>query len=229
MTPNRLHPLAQDYLQRLRRAGRGLPPERRHELVNEIAAHLAEAIAPGASEQEARDAVQRLGSPREIVEAERPDRPGSANPPGRREWATVILLPLGGFVLGVGWLAGVALLWSSRLWTTREKLIGTLIVPGGIATALLVVVLTATKHRCTSLTSTNPLVNPAVHCTPSTGSSGVTTAWQIALIVLCTLGPILSAVYLTRRARERSGFIGPELGSGRAVPGAAERGRLHPL
>jgi hypothetical protein len=57
----------------------------------------------------------------------------------------VILLPLGGFAFGVGWLVGLVLWWSSRLWTTREKLIGTLIVTGGIATALLVAVLTGTK------------------------------------------------------------------------------------
>ncbi|HEY5195981.1 MAG TPA: hypothetical protein VIJ51_03025 [Solirubrobacteraceae bacterium] len=43
----------------------------------------------------------------------------------------------------MGWLVGLVLLWSSRLWTTREKLFGTLIVPGGIATALL----TGTKRR----------------------------------------------------------------------------------
>jgi hypothetical protein len=42
----------------------------------------------------------------------------------------------------------LVLLWSSRLWTTRDKLIGTLIVPGGIATTLVVVVLTGTTRRC---------------------------------------------------------------------------------
>ncbi len=31
---------------------------------------------------------------------------------------------------------GLVLLWSSPLWTTREKRIGTLIVPGGLATVL---------------------------------------------------------------------------------------------
>jgi hypothetical protein len=35
----------------------------------------------------------------------------------------------------VGWLAGLVLLWSSRAWTTRDKWIGTLVIPGGLATA----------------------------------------------------------------------------------------------
>lgn len=31
-----------------------------------------------------------------------------------REYAAVILLPLGGFAFGIGWLMGVFLLWTSR-------------------------------------------------------------------------------------------------------------------
>jgi hypothetical protein len=39
----------------------------------------------------------------------------------------------------VGWLVGVVLLWSSTVWTLRDKLIGTLVIPGGLATALIVI------------------------------------------------------------------------------------------
>jgi Transcriptional regulator PadR-like family len=126
-----------------------------------------------------------------------------------REWAAVILLPLGGFAFGVGWLVGLVLLWSSRLWTTRDKLIGTLIVPGGIATALIVLGLTGTTRRCRRFAtpvnpSTGALVEPAtMHCTPSAGPSAATTALQIALVVFFVLGPVASAVYLARRARGR--------------------------
>jgi len=217
MSPNNLHPLAQDYLRRLRRAGRRLPPERLSELMAEIEGHLAEATPPGAADREALEVLERLGSPGDIVGAE---RPSALEPAGRRswrEWSAVILLPLGGFAFGVGWLVGLVLLWGSRLWTTREKLIGTLIVPGGIATALLVAVLTGTKRRCRTLAtvdhSTGALVGRAtMHCTPSAGPSAATTAWQIALVVLCVLGPIVSAVYLARRARDRSVFVVPMLG-----------------
>jgi hypothetical protein len=33
----------------------------------------------------------------------------------------------------VGWVIGVVLLWLSPTWTAREKLIGTFVVPGGLA------------------------------------------------------------------------------------------------
>jgi HAAS len=227
MTPGTLHPLAEDYLRRLRRDGRRLPPERLSELMAEIEGHLGEAIPPGAADREALEVLGRLGSPGDIVEAERPPAHGPAGRRSWREWAAVILLPLGGFAFGVGWLVGLVLLWSSRLWTTREKLIGTLIVPGGIATALLVVVLTGTKRRCSGFATVNPSTGAQVgrstmHCTPSAGPSAATTAWQIALVVLCVLGPVVSAVYLARRARDRSVFMGPMLGSVSSVSGAGK-------
>ncbi|MFZ0089232.1 MAG: hypothetical protein WAL63_06990 [Solirubrobacteraceae bacterium] len=224
MTPDTLHPLAEDYLRRLRRAGRRLPPERLRDLVAELEGHLSEAISPGASDHEAHAVLERLGAPGDIVDAERPPGHGAVDRRSWREWAAVILLPLGGFAFGVGWLVGLILLWSSRLWTTREKLIGTLIVPGGIATTLLVVVLTGTKRRCRGFATVNPptaLVG-RVHCTPGAGPSAATTALQIALVVFCVLGPVVSAVYLARRARDRSVFTGPVLGSARSVPGAAK-------
>ena len=123
----------------------------------------------------------------------------------------MILLPLGGFAFGVGWLVGLVLLWSSRLWTTRDKLIGTLIVPGGIATALLVVLLTATTRHCKGFTTVNPSTGAvgraSIHCTPSGGPSAATTALQIALLVFVVLGPVVSAVYLARRARAKRPWV----------------------
>ena len=128
MTPDNLHPLAQDYLRQLRRAGRQLPPERLRELVAEIEGHLSEAVPRGASDHEALEVLERLGSPGDIGDAERPLGHGPAHRRTWREWAAVILLPLGG----------------------------------------------------------------------------------------------VSAVYLARRARNRSVFMGPMLGSGRSAPGAAK-------
>lgn len=48
------------------------------------------------------------------------------------EWAALILLPIGGFLAGIGWLVGVALLWMSPAWTRSEKLMGTLVPVGGL-------------------------------------------------------------------------------------------------
>jgi hypothetical protein len=49
-----------------------------------------------------------------------------------KEWAAIILLLLRGFIVGLGWVAGLVLLWSSRAWSTRDKWVGTLVVPGGL-------------------------------------------------------------------------------------------------
>jgi hypothetical protein len=131
MSTRTLHPLAADYVDRLRRAGRGLPRGRLKELVAEIEEHLSEAIGPEASDAEALTVLDRLGEPEEIVDAEEPGRDvPHRDVRGTKEWAAIILLLFGGFIFGIGWLAGLILLWSSRAWSTVDKWIGTLIVPG---------------------------------------------------------------------------------------------------
>lgn len=213
MTETRLHPLAEDYLARLRRAGRHLESERLRELVSEIEEHLAETAPAGASEHDVLNALERLGPPGDIVEAEQPAPEMPADRRGLREWAAVILLPLGGFVFGIGWLVGLILLWSSRLWTTRDKLIGTLIVPGGLAIApfvLLVLGSSTTSGSCSGYgTPVNPVTGQAIghgslHCTGSGGPSTATNVFHIALAVILILGPIASAIYLAHRARRSS-------------------------
>jgi uncharacterized membrane protein len=138
MTSQTLHPLAADYLDRLRRAGRGLPPERLRELLAEIEAHLSEAIDPGGSDAQALTVLDRLGEPEAIIVAEAQRSGELPARRGVREWAAIVLLLLGGFIFGVGWLVGLILLWSSRAWTRRKKWIGTLVIPGGLATSVVI-------------------------------------------------------------------------------------------
>ncbi len=134
MNVSTLHPLARDYLKRLKKAAAILPRARRTELVGEIEAHLSEAIPAGASEAEALNVLERLGEPAEIVaEAWTGQAPAST---GLNERVAVPLLLVGGFLFGVGWVVGVVLLWNSRVWTLRDKLIGTLVIPGGLATTV---------------------------------------------------------------------------------------------
>jgi hypothetical protein len=197
MTTDTLHPLAAEYLERLRRAGRVLPTPRRRELLAEIEGHLSEAIDPNASDAEALTVIDKLGAPEEIIAAEMPLRDELPKSRGSREWAAIILLLFGGFIFVVGWFAGVVLLWSSRAWTTRDKWIGTLIIPGGLATTLIVALVAGgepTKRMCSGF------AGGAVRCTNVGGSS---TSWTILgaiIVALCVLAPIASAIYLARRA-----------------------------
>jgi hypothetical protein len=50
------------------------------------------------------------------------------------EWSTIVLLMLGAFFVGIGWVVGVYALWRSKVWTVPEKLVGTLLWPGGLVT-----------------------------------------------------------------------------------------------
>ncbi len=61
---------------------------------------------------------------------------GAARRPGGLEIAAMILLPAGGFLLLVGWLAGCVLLWVSPRWRRADKLLGTLVWPLGLVPAL---------------------------------------------------------------------------------------------
>lgn len=194
MTASTLHPLATDWLDRLRTEAERLPASERADLVSEIEAHLAESIPPGASETEVREALDRLGDPEEIV-AE------AAGPPeevherrGTHEWAAIILLLAGGFLLGVGWIVGAVLLWTSKAWTVRDKLIGTLLVPGGLALAnvFLLAGLEVSSQVCTQV-GNQPQVCHG-------GQSGSESAlWVVGLIAAIVL-PIFTAIYLARRA-----------------------------
>ncbi len=197
MTTDTLHPLAAEYLQRLRRAGRGLPGGRLRELLAEIEGHLSEAIDPSASDAQALTVLDKLGGPEAIIEAETPDPDELPARGGIKEWAAIILLLIGGFILGVGWVAGLVLLWNSRAWTTREKWIGTLVIPGGLATSVLIGLFltgTPTKTLCKGI------AGGLGHCTNSAGQSIASPILGVAVFAFLVLTPIATSIYLARRA-----------------------------
>jgi uncharacterized membrane protein len=183
MNDSSLHPLARDYLKRLEKAAASLPRARRKELIGEIESHLNEALPTDAGEADALNVLERLGEPAEIVA-----EAGTGQAPvarlGLNERVAILLLLVGGFLLGVGWFVGVVLLWSSRIWTLRDKLIGTLVLPGGLATSGLVVTFAAA----------------------STGSGSDSPGGGVNYLALVLFGgllivlPVLTAIYLGRRA-----------------------------
>lgn len=193
MSTTMLHPAADAYLRQVRREGRDLPRDRLAELLSDLEEHLAAAIPADASTGSALEVLDRLGDPREIVAAERPDSVVQRR--GTQEWAAIFLLLFGAIAVGIGWLVGVVLLWRSRAWTSRDKLIGTFFLPGGVwASAVLVLFAAGNLHadKCTSRGA------GLVRCTHAV-SSAPPTIVSIALILLA-LTPIASAVLLVRRA-----------------------------
>ncbi len=76
------HPLVLDYMCELDAAMRGLPPEQVRELKDQLAAHLADELAPDAGDPQVVAALSRLGSPADLaaeagaVRARVPSAPG---------------------------------------------------------------------------------------------------------------------------------------------------------
>ena len=192
--------LVHDYLRRLQEAAAVLPADRRFDLLADVREHIAVTLeqSPSSDEAHTRHVLDRLGSPEELVEAALGDQPTALvasrplNPPPV-DIATVLLLLLGGFLLGLGWVIGVVLLWASTTWTTRDKVIGTLVVPGGLA---LPVLLTMTGSR----TCTHRQIDGQVIREQCSG-------WlpPLVLILALLIASILAAAYLLRRARRRTG------------------------
>jgi len=138
-----------------------------------------------------------MGDPEEIAA-----EAGARAVSGPRRWSdawTPWLLLLGGFLFVLGWLVGVYLLWSSGSWRLRDKLLGTLVVPGGLALPVLLLSLPTGGGTCSS--SGGPGVPTVTHCT----TSGLVLApWAgIALVVVLLAAPVVAAVHL-EHARRRT-------------------------
>lgn len=122
------HPVMVSYLEALRRRAASLPPERREELLLEIRSHLAETVPGDASEAQVRQALDRLGSPEEIVAAECDDEQAPVTRPVEPlRWPDVtglVLLLFGGAALPpLGYLAGGLLVGRSRRWSSEARVL----------------------------------------------------------------------------------------------------------
>jgi hypothetical protein len=143
--------LVRDYLGRLEAAAWPLPADRRRELLVDVREHIESALTQAGRRDEvtARNVLERLGAPEEIVaaETEAGGAPGVPAPVvaerhprwGFLEVAALLFLTLGAIFLPVvGPIIGLVLVWASQEWTTRQKWIATIIV---VALTLLPVLL----------------------------------------------------------------------------------------
>lgn len=195
--------LVRDYVDALRREARDLPARRRDELAGEIEQHLADALQADAGEAAVRTELERLGDPADIVAEERGRSPANRTRAGALEYLAILLLLIGGVVVPVfGWLIGAVLLWLSRIWSVRDKLVGTLLLPGGLFGAVAIFFVSGSTETCVSAVvpvGAEPAEPPVVTCTGG-ASTAERTAW-IAVFVVLVLVPILTSVYLGRALR----------------------------
>jgi hypothetical protein len=184
------------YLQDLEAELRDLPPNHRQELLDEVGEHIAAARAALDPETEAavRTMLERLGDPADIA-AEARERFGVQRPPARpaTPWLEVIALVL--LVIPfAGWVIGVVLVWLSRLWTTRDKLIGTL---GGLSWVLAGLGTLSISARGSTAVGSAP-VGPTE-----------TSLLAVVLFVAPFLLPVAAAIYLGFRLRGRDAAARP--------------------
>lgn len=131
------------YIGRVDAAARGLPPDRRIELLDQLREHLeAVSLAPDATESSVLAAIDRLGDPAEIVASEdvAPTAAAGLVAPSRSVWGpleimAVLLLIAGALLFLVGQLGGLLCMWFSAQWTRNEKVGVTIFVLGLFALA----------------------------------------------------------------------------------------------
>jgi hypothetical protein len=188
------------YLRDLERELADLPRARRTELLEEIGEHIDEAVAEElpSNEAEVRTLLDRIGEPADIAEEAR-ERFGVRRRGNTLEVFAILMLTIGGLLLPIlGWFIGVALLWSSPAWTQRDKLLGTLIVPGGLAPFFFAWLIPVETRSCSSIGYPDGTVRE-YGCTPGTGDLEL---WLIRIgVLILFLAPLAMAFYLARRMR----------------------------
>ena len=201
MTPQQVDDV-RTYLAALERACADLGPGRCDELVAEVRAHIDSVLADSGDVTDAQlhELLDSLGSPADIAAAARIDdsaSPAAHSAPapgfGFRDIATIVLLLIGGFLAGIGWVVGVVLLWASPSWRTRDKLIGTFVLPGGLLGSLMLAGLG-------SFAATQSCSVSAVGHTQCTGFA-LPTYVGVPLLIAVVVGPVVSAIWLIRTHR----------------------------
>jgi len=180
------------YLNDLQAELRGVPANRRRELLEEVGEHIAQARAALDADTEAaiRTMLERLGDPAEIA-ADARERFGGQTAKPFTPWLEVIALVL--LVIPfLGWVVGVVLVWLSRLWTTRDKLIGTLGGMSWVVAGLGTIMMSAGGSRPVGSAPLEPAGPGAVEI--------------IAFVVPFVL-PIAAAIYLGIRLRARASIL----------------------
>ena len=183
--------LVDNYLRDLEAELRDLPAPRQREILDEVGEHIAAARAAQDTQSEAaiRTMLERLGDPADIA-AEARERFGVQAEPTKpaTPWLEVITL-VALVVPFLGWLVGAVLVWLSRRWTTRDKLIGTL---GGLSWLVAGLGTLSMSARGSTAVGSGPL------------GPTETSLLEVVVFVVPFLLPIAAAIYLGFRLRSRT-------------------------
>ena len=194
--------LVRRYLAQLDTALQGVDASRRDEIVTEVHEHIEEGRT-GLDPDDAasvRTLLSRVGDPAAIA-AE-----AGAPPPDSRRWDAWApwLIIFGPIASGLGWIAGVLILWTSPTWSQRDKLIATFVPPAGLVALFfgLVGLLNAVAGKAAC-------PGPALHASASCTTKGVTLPLGVAIVLVVAglAAHLLPPIHLMRKRRpQRSAF-----------------------
>jgi hypothetical protein len=183
--------LVQRYLAQLDAALQGVDASRREEILAEVHGHIDEGRT-GLDPDDAasvRTLLDRVGDPAAIA-AE-----AGAPSPGSRRWDVWApwLIIFGPVASGLGWIAGVLILWTSPTWSRRDKLIATLVPPVGLVALFFGLV--------TTLRAAAGCSGPAATCT----TKGLTLPLGVAILLLVVglAAHLLPPIHLMRTRRRQ--------------------------
>ena len=186
----------QKYLSALEARLSHLPADQSKEILFGVREHISEDLSRG--NRPVSEVLASLGNPDDVLaDMAGPDSSrssGEGRAPTAPRWRstspwvalTVVLLAFGGFLAGIGWFAGVTCLWMGTRWKTWEKIIGTILLPGGFVGALWIVAMpvSSTVTRVPDVHASTSPANPVLDMMPL--------AAAIAFISV----PLLVGVYL---------------------------------
>ena len=189
-----------NYLIRVRKAAWRLPRGRRDWVVTQVGDRLADALETNdGGTRDVRAVVARFGEPKDVVLAVDGHVPGTEA--RWMEYIALLLVLVGGVLWKPAWLAGVTLLWVSPRWRWPDKLLATLVWPGGLSAANLI----SARYSVTSLfVSGGPgYFRPRVSTVHFLISStvGHPALRHLLVLLLAAVPPVLVAIRLLRRAR----------------------------
>jgi hypothetical protein len=191
--------LVRRYLAQLDAALQGVDASRREEILTDVHGHIEE----GRTELDPDDAasvrtlLDRVGDPAAIA-AE-----AGVPPPGSRRWDAWApwLIIFGPIASGLGWIAGMLILWTSPTWTQRDKLIATFVPLAGLVALFFGLV--------AALRAAAGCPGPATLASTTCTTKGVTLPLGVAilLVVAGLAAHLLPPIHLMRtRRQQRSTF-----------------------
>ena len=117
-------------------------------------------------------------------------------------WAPWLII-FGPVASGLGWIAGVLILWISPTWSRRDKLIATLVPPAGLVALFFGLV--ATLHALDACPRPGLVLHAPAGCT----TQGITLPLGVAILLAAAglAAHLLPPIHLMRtRRRQRSTF-----------------------